>query len=179
MRRGILILSVAFATIFLSCSNGGVKGDGSEAGIVVPQNDGSYHLSVSKAVCYSDNDNPSSNTAEWSIRVSEAGRYKVWIASATLDTLNLKYSNPVKVNLLDNRLDVNPECDRVVTNSKEVSLPYYRADSYMGSFYFPESGQYTLQVISEKIFPAEASNFSIRPSGDTRLLSVILTPVVR
>ncbi len=179
MRRGILILTVVLTTLLWSCSNGRVTGDGSEAGLVVSQNDGSYHLSVSKAVCFSDQDNPSSNTAEWSIGVSEAGRYKVWIASATLDTLNLRYSNPVKVNLLDNRLDVNPECDRVVTDSKEVSLPYYRADSYMGSFYFPEAGQYTLQVISEKILPAEASNFNVRPSGDTRLLSVILTPVVR
>lgn len=179
MRRGIFILTVFFATILWSCNNGSVAEDGSEGDIVVPLKDGSYHLSVSKAACYSDKDNPSSNTAEWNISVGEAGRYKVWIASATLDTLNLRYSNPVKVNLLDNRLDVNPECDKVVTDSKEVSLPYYRADSYMGSFYFPEPGNYTLQVISEKIFPAEASNYSVRPSGDTRLLSVILTPVIR
>jgi len=179
MRRRILIFSVFIATLLWSCSNGRVNGDGSEGDVVVPQTDGSYHLSVAKADCYSDSDSPSSNTAEWDIMVSEAGRYKVWIASATLDTLNLRYSNPVKVNLLDNRLDVNPECDRVVADSKEVTLPYYRADSYMGLFYFPEPGRYTLQVISENIFPAEANNLSVSSSDDTRLLSVILTPVTR
>lgn len=179
MRRGILFFSIVFATVLWSCSNGRVSGEGDGTDTIVPLTDGSYNLSVSKAICYSDKDNPSSNTAEWNIKVSEAGRYKVWIASATLDTLNLKYSNPVKVNLLDNRLDVNPECDRIVTDSKEVSLPYYRADSYMGSFYFPEAGKYTLQVISEKIFPVEASNLSVKPLEDTRLLSLILTPVIR
>jgi hypothetical protein len=101
-----------------------------------PLTDGSYHLSVSKAACYSDKDNPSSNTAEWNISVGEAGRYKVLDRQRHIDTLNLRYSNPVKVNLLDNRLYVNPECEQVVTDSKEVSLPYDRADSYMGLFLF-------------------------------------------
>ncbi|MFZ0283351.1 MAG: hypothetical protein WAL29_16995, partial [Bacteroidales bacterium] len=78
--------------------------------------------------------------------------------------------------LLDNQLEVDPACDKIVRNSGEVTYPYYRADSYMGSFYISEPGQYNIQVISEKVLPKEAmNNISSRPD-DTRLMSVILTP---
>jgi hypothetical protein len=64
-------------------------------------------------------------------------------------------------------------------NSNDVKYPYYRADSYMGSFYIQEEGEYSIQVISEKAIPqkdiASASSSPIH----TKLMSVILTPMTR
>ncbi len=179
MGRRFFFMIIMTAVILWSCSENKGRMNDSADNAVLPQPDGTYSLSVAKAVCYNDVTNPSSNTAEWNIVVKESGRYKVWLSSATMDTLDLSYANPVKVHLMDNRLDVVPECDRIVLDSEEVSLPYYRADSYMGSFYISEPGQYTLQVISEKILPVEASNSQSSLSEDTRLMSVILTPMTR
>ena len=105
---------------------------------VLQQEDGTLALNMEKATCYNDEVNPSSNTAEWKVLVSKPGRFKVWLSSATKDTTDLRYINSVKISLLDNELEANPACDKIVRNSGEVSYPYYRADSYMGSFYISE-----------------------------------------
>ncbi len=146
---------------------------------VVQEADGTLALDMDEATCYSDDVNPASNTAEWNVVVSKPGTFRVWLSSATKDTTKLSYSNSVKLSLLDKFLEVNPVCDKVVLNSGEVSLPYYRADSYMGSLYISEPGEYSIQVISEKVLPKEAEFSEDMATDDTRLMSVILTPLSR
>ena len=147
---------------------------------VVQEADGTLALDMDEATRYSDDVNPASNTAEWNVVVSKPGTFRVWLSSATKDTTKLSYSNSVKLSLLDKFLEVNPVCDKVVLNSGEVSLPYYRADSYMGSLYISEPGEYSIQVISEKVLPKEAElSEAMATTEDTRLMSVILTPLSR
>ena len=146
---------------------------------VVQEADGTLALDMDEATRYSDDVNPASNTAEWNVVVSKPGTFRVWLSSATKDTTKLSYSNSVKLSLLDKFLEVDPVCDKVVLNSGEVSLPYYRADSYMGSLYISEPGEYSIQVISEKVLPKEAELSEDMATDDTRLMSVILTPISR
>jgi hypothetical protein len=146
---------------------------------ILQEADGTLALNMEKATCYSDNVNPSSNTAEWNVVVSKPGTFKVWLSSATKDTTDLSYTNSVKLSLMDKLLEVNPECDKVVLNSENVAFPYFRADSYMGSLYISEPGEYSIQVISEKVLSKEAMNNRTSAPDDTRLMSVILTPMTR
>jgi len=146
---------------------------------VLQKADGTIALKVENATCYNDAVNPSSNTAEWNVVVSKPGTYKVWLSSATRDTTSLSYINAVKISLLDKLLEVNPEIDKVVLNSADVSYPYFRADSYAGSFYISEPGEYSIQVISEKVLTKEAMNRIPSGLNDTKLMSVILTPMTR
>jgi len=141
--------------------------------------DGTLALNMENATCYSDMINPSSNTAEWNILVSKPGRFKVWLSSATKDTTDLSYVNSVKITLLDKQLEVNPECDKIVLDSEDVSFPYFRADSYMGSFYISEPGEYSIQLISEKVLSKEAMNNRSDALDETKLMSVILSPITR
>jgi hypothetical protein len=146
---------------------------------VVQKADGTLALDMDAATCYSDDVNPASNTAEWNVVVSKPGTFRVWLSSATKDTTKLSYSNSVKLSLSDKFLEVNPVCDKVILNSGDVSLPYYRADSYMGSLYISEPGEYSIQVISEKVMSKESEKSEVSASDDTRLMSVILTPLSR
>jgi hypothetical protein len=146
---------------------------------VLQKADGTLALDMKNATCYSDNVNPASNTAEWNVVVSKPGTFKVWLSSATKDTTVLSYANSVKISLMDKLLEVNPECDKVVLNSENVALPYFRADSYMGSLYISEPGEYSIQVISEKVLSKEAMNKSTSGPEDTKLMSIILTPMTR
>jgi hypothetical protein len=146
---------------------------------ILQQNDGTVSLILDKAARYSDPSNPSNNTADWNVVITTPGRYKVWLSSATKDTSNLRYASTVKISLMDDRLEANPACDKVVRNSSEVNYPYFRADSYMGSFYFSEPGEYNIQVISEKVLAKEEHSQANSLAGDTRLMSIILTPTTR
>jgi len=146
---------------------------------ILQDSDGTFALNMADAACYSDDVNPESNTAEWIVVVSKPGTYKVWLSSATKDTTNLSYINSVRISLLDKLIEVDPEIDRVVLDSDDVSYPYFRADSYAGSFYFSEPGEYSIQVISEKVLSKEARNNSSSGPDDTKLMSVILTPLTR
>lgn len=160
-----------------SCgSNNGKVGVSGNA--IVQEADGTLELSMDDATCYSDEINPASNTAEWNVFVSKPGSFRVWLSSATKDTTRLNYNNSVKLSLLDKFLEITPACDKVIHDSKDVSFPYYRADSYMGSLYISEPGEYSIQVISEKVLPKEAYN-NIPDSDHTRLMSVILSPMTR
>lgn len=144
---------------------------------ILQQNDGSIALVLDKAECYCDMANPSNNTADWDIVISQPGRFKVWLSSATKDTSSLNYENSVKISLLDNNLEVNPGCDKVVRNSVDVHYPYYRADSYMGSITVSEPGEYNIQLISEKVISQKAELKNTTLADDTKLLSVKLTPI--
>jgi hypothetical protein len=184
MRNIILgFITVALISGFYSCGNSGEKitGDNSTGGEkIVQQEDGTLSLLIEKASFYKNEGDPSCNTAEWNIVVSKPGRYSVWLSSATKDTMNLSYANSVKINLDDVRLEAKPIGDKIVLNTKEVKFPYYRADSYMGTFYIQEAGEYNLQVISEKVIKSSEIKPEVNPSEEnTKLMSVILSPMTR
>jgi hypothetical protein len=178
MSRKILTLASLVVLLVWSC---GKRSDSGTVSVntVLQGEDGTLALKIDRATCYNDAVNPSSNTAEWNFVVSKPGTFKVWLSSATKDTTHLKYINSVKISLLDKQLEVNPECDKVVLNSGDVSYPYFRADSFVGSFYISEPGEYSIQVISEKVLTKEAMNRNSSGTDDTRLMSVILTPMTR
>lgn len=165
-------------TILGSCNQNANNKNSPGPGIMASQQtDGSIHLKLEEATCYSDKVNPSSNTAEWTFAVPKPGRFKVWLCSATRDTTNLNYTAPVKISLLDNQLERNPECDKIVKNSAGVDFPYFRTESYMGTFYIPEPGEYNIQVISEKV--TEKANQDHLIADNTKLMSLILEPMTR
>lgn len=177
-----ILLPVAFLIVLNSCGNSGPKiadNNSNESEKILQQEDGTLSLAIEKASFYKNEVDPSCNTAEWNIVVSKPGRYSVWLSTATKDTMNLRYTNSVKINLDDERLEAKPIGDRIVLNANEVKYPYYRADSYMGSFYIQEAGEYNLQVISEKVGSTDVKP-EVKPSEEsTKLMSVILTPMTR
>lgn len=177
--RTQLIVLLAFAWIMLfSCKqNGGRKEDKNDASqaAVMQQQDGTISLEVNKADTYHDSQNPESNTAEWNVLVSKSGRYNVWLSSATKDTTRLEFNSAVMLNVKDDRLEARPSVDKVIHNSSDVSYPYYRAESFIGSLFLQDTGVYSIQLISDKIVP-EGQNGD-NAADDTRLLSVSLTPV--
>lgn len=182
MRRKIFVwMMVITVIIFSSCNNAVKTGDSKviTKNKVLQQKDGSISLKVDKAECYSDKENPSGNTAEWNVLVSKSGRFDVWLSSATKDTTDLKYENSVLLSILDNRLEARPACDNVILNSSDVSYPYFRADSFMGSVFIQDTGSYNIQLISEKILPRNNSVVEPADTDVTKLLSVSLTPAVR
>jgi hypothetical protein len=179
MSRKVFTIFSVVILLFWSCGRNSDSESVSENAIL-QESDGTLDLDMDKATCYSDPDNPSSNTAEWNFVVSKPGTFKVWISSATKDTTNLNYVNSVKITLLDKHIEGNPECDVVVMNSDDVSYPYFRADSYMGSLYISEPGEYSIQLISEKVISKEAmSSIESTDADITRLRSVILAPMTR
>jgi hypothetical protein len=179
-RYGLMILSGI--VLFSACKN---AGDQREVKIktvknkILQQPDGTISLKVDKADCYQDVVNPSSNTAEWNVVVSKSGRFNVWLSSSTKDTTDLKYNNSVKLNILDNRLEAHPECDKIIRNSSDVTYPYFRADSFLGSLYIQDTGSYNIQIISEKIVPKGINKGESSGSETSKLLSVFLTPITR
>ncbi len=183
MRRKNFVWIIMFGIVLLfSCKNA-VKSI-EEAKIssgdkILQQEDGTISLKVDKAACYHDMIDPSSNTAEWNVVVSKSGRYEVWLSSATKDTTDLKYKNTVMLSILDNKFEAHPACDKVVQNSGDVTYPYFRADSFIGSLYIQDTGLYSIQVISEKILPKDYKSNESSGADNTKLLSVFLTPVSR
>jgi hypothetical protein len=144
---------------------------------IMQQEDGSVSLKLDKAACYSDKVNPSNNTADWNIVISKPGRFKVWLSSATKDTTAISYVNSVRISLLDDNLLVDPKCDKIEHNSGDVTYPYYKTESYMGSVYVSEPGEYNIQVISEKVNAINGKDTKTSLSDDTMMLSVMLQPV--
>ena len=180
MKKSLLVLSLGLivSCILSTCTKSKSNQLSEEENKISQANDGSFYLKLEEASCYSDQDDPSANTAEWIFVVPNPGSYKVWLSSATTDTMRLNYANTVKISLLDHRLEKVPECDKIVKDSKDVSYPYFRTDSYMGSLYFPESGEYNLQVISEKIISG-GSEPAVSSTENTKLMSLILEPNTR
>ena len=181
-RNLFVLLIIAGITFLSSCGNNGEQKDKDSEVVndkILQQDDGTISLKVNKATCYHDMVNPATNTAEWNVVVSKTGRFNVWLSSSTKDTTNLKYQNNVMLSILDNRLEGQPKCDKIVHNSSEVALPYFRADSFMGALYIQDTGLYNIQLISEKIVPKGYINKESDGSDDSRLLSVFLTPVTR
>jgi len=180
MKRGISAFWVGSVLITIwSCSHtGSTKGQKESENRILQQNDGTISLILDKAACYSDVVNPSNNTADWNVVISKPGRYKVWLSSATKDTSDLNYANSVRISFLDDQLEATPACDKIVRNSNDVHYPYFRADSYMGSVYVSEPGEYNIQLISEKVIAKNTESHTTLAEG-TKLMSVMLTPITR
>jgi hypothetical protein len=177
---GLLILSGV--TLFYSCNNIGEQKETKNKIVqnrILQQEDGTISLKIDKAECYQDMVDPSSNTAEWNVFVSKSGRFNVWLSSATKDTTDLQYSNSVMLSILDNRIEGHPACDKIIHNSSDVTYPYFRADSFMGSLYIQDTGLYNIQVISEKIVPKDYKKGESSYAENSKLLSVFLTPITR
>jgi hypothetical protein len=180
-KPGVMLLLIV-VVLLNSCNNKSEKKDTTDINVqnkILQQEDGTISLKVDIAECYHDMVNPSSNTAEWDIVVSKSGRFNVWLSSATTDTTDLQYQNSVMVSLLDDRLEARPVCDKILPNSSDVKLPYYRADSYMGQVYIQNPGEYIIQLISEKVIPKNNQNDASLIMNKSKLLSVILTPMTR
>ena len=179
MRKVVSVLLVLAGAFLYSCSNNSgklVEGNELADNAIMQQQDGTISLEVKMADTYHDIENPESNTAEWNVVVSKSGRYDVWLSSATRDTTNLRYNNSVMLSIKDDLLEAKPSIDKVVQNSVDVSYPYFRADSFMGSLFIKDAGVYNIQVISDKILPGGATNNDPSESEWTKLLSVSLTP---
>lgn len=184
MKCKVFLVFLSVLMVFaVSCSNsesGKPVRNETAVNKIIQQDDGTISLDIRKASCYNNSSDPSSNTAEWSFVVSKAGRYNVWLSSATTDTLNLNYNTSVKITLLDERLEVKPVGDKIVLDTRDVRRPYFRADSYMGTFYIKDPGEYIIQLISEKVIPeAMATEDEKGSSSSTKLMSVFLTPMTR
>ena len=183
MGRKICGLIIIIAGILLySCTDAGVKKDTKNQIVknkILQQEDGTISLKVDKADCYQDVVNPSSNTAEWNVRVSKSGRFNVWLSSATKDTTDLKYNNSILLSFLDNRIEAHPACDKIIRNSSDVSYPYFRADSFLGSLYIQDTGLFNIQIISDKIIPKDINKGSSGNIESSKILSVFLTPATR
>jgi hypothetical protein len=175
----MVLLFLAMTLIIYSCANSGNSPDKtiSKTSEKIKQNDdGSIDLHIENAACFNDNTNPSGNTAEWTFIVSKPGRYKVWISSATIDTMDLQYHNKVKISFQDEWLDIKPVRDKIVLNASDVKYPYFRADSYMGIFYIQEPGEYSIQVISDKVIAQSDNSLPASEPDHTKLISLFLTP---
>jgi hypothetical protein len=181
MRRRLFPIICGLTIVLAwSCSQQGTTKNTQEAdNRILQQEDGTVSLKLEKAVCYNDAVNPTNNTADWNIVISKPGRFKVWLSSATKDTSGLSYSSSVKVNILDDHLEVTPEVDKIVHNSNDVPNSWFRADSYVGSFYVSEPGEYNIQVISDKVIAKNTGSMHNPQVDDTMLLSVMLTPAIR
>ena len=83
------------------------------------------------------------------------------------------------LSILDNRIEVLPACDKIIHNSSDVTYPYYRADSFLGSLYIQDTGLYNIQIISEKIVSEDIKKAESSGSDNSKLLSVFLTPITR
>jgi len=178
------ICMTAFAALLVftvsSCGNQGnpTVNDDSENRIM-QQEDGTVSLKLAEAATYNDPENPAGNTAEWEVVITKPGRYKVWLTSATKDTMDLRYSQAVKISLMDDQLEGKPVCDKILENAGIVHDSYFIAESYMGSFFIQDSGEYKVQVISEKVDPKKIARQNTSPMDDTMMISVILAPATR
>jgi len=179
MNKTIFLLAVITGiNLLISCSDPKpVSLSGAE--MIRQQADGTISLRLDKADCYVDLKNPSDNTAEWNVKVSKSGRYNVWISSATLDTTNLKYKTSVMVNVQDKMIQARPNCDRIIVNSSEVQYPYFKADSFIGSLYLQDTGQFYIQVTSEMILPKGHHLNESSAAEIAKLISVSFMPETR
>jgi hypothetical protein len=183
MKKDLFVWIVLIGiTLIVSCNNA-VRSEENRNMVaedkILQQKDGTISMKIDKAECYHDMVNPSINTAEWNVVVSKSGRYDVWLSSATLDTIDLKYKDSVLLSIRDNRFETLPIVTRVVQNSSDVSRPFYQADSFMGSLYIQDTGVYSVQVISDRILPKDFKPGGSSSDDQTKILSVSLTPAKR
>lgn len=142
---------------------------------IIQKEDGSIILELEKAFLWQDSLNPYMNTAEWSLNITNRGRYELWITSFTKDTMDLKYDSPVTVTFGDKRIRKTPVGNEIVLDSPAVKSDYYRADSKIGSVYIDRPGHYNIQVVSSKVL---ASDLNVNGKGrHTLMKSLIIKPM--
>lgn len=134
---------------------------------------GEFMLKIEDADLVQDSSDPESNTAEWSFNVEQPGRYEVWLSSITCDTMNMGFDTAVTITAGDSRLEKVPMGDEIIANDNTIRTPWYRANSEMGSVFFNKAGEYTVQVISEKVVTPTVKS----PDNKTLIKSIILKPV--
>jgi hypothetical protein len=180
-KKSFLWVAVTGLSLLYSCGNAGSKiaDNKRDENKIIQQTDGTISLKLNKADCYNDTIDPSGNTAEWDVVVSRSGQYNVWLSSATKDTTDLKYKHPVLVSIQDARLEGQPASCKIIHNSTDVSFPYFRADSFMGSMYIRDTGEFNIQVICEKILPDDIDQGTTSDEDLSKLISVSFTPVTR
>jgi len=180
MKIKILVLLVLASINFWYCSNQSDKKKAAGTNSpVMQQEDGSISLRLANAWFYNDTIDPSNNTAEWTVVISKAGSYRIWLSSATRDTTNFNYLDKVKVNLPDREYVVIPKCDKIIQNSEDVAYPYFRADSFVGSFYFSQTGEYNIQVTGEKVI-SEAKRDQPRSfTNNSKLMALLISPFAK
>ncbi len=178
MKRIILgFLIIAGIGLIFSCTNSEPQKKNSKK--ITQGDDGTISLGLDQADRYTDMDERSVNTAEWNVVVRKSGRYDVWISSATLDTTSLNYKNTVMVNVQDKMIQAIPDCDKIITNSRDVSHPYFRADSFIGTLYLKDTGEFYIQVTSEMILPEDYNIGETSAADIAKLISVSFTPATR
>lgn len=143
------------------------KADGAREGIV---------LLLADADLIQVDGNPQYNTAEWIFSVDKPGRYDIWLSTLTKDTLQLQFEDNVVITAGETRVAKKPIRDQIVTEDKSVKEPWFRADSHMGSVFFPKPGEYPVQVISDKVEPHGADISQLSTEENIHINSVILKP---
>ena len=174
---GITFLAFAMLSGLSSCKNDGSntgvgekgKADGAAAreGIV---------LLLADADLIQVDGNPQYNTAEWIFSVDKPGRYDVWLSTLTQDTLQLQFDENVVITAGETRMEKKPIRDQIVTEDKSVKEPWFRADSHMGSVYFPKPGEYPVQVMSDRVEPHGADITQLSTEDLIHINSIILKP---
>lgn len=175
---GAVVVLVLIFMVSCKSSVNQLVSDQVQTELIKQQADGTVSLKLEKAEYYNDKENPSSNTAEWRFSVSKSGRYEIWLSSATRDTLDMKYINSVRLTIRDERLELKHSGGKVIINNDDAHYPY-RADSYIGSYYIQEPGEYTIQLISEKAVLSDAGNSMPQHLQNTKLMAVSLVPMTR
>ena len=135
-------------------------------------------LRIEEAELIQVDDRPQYNTAEWLFKVDKAGRYDVWLSSLTVDTIQLHFEDSVIITAGETTLEKRPVGDEIVTEDKSVQGPWFRADSHMGSIFFPKAGEYQVQVISDRVVPHTSDLSQLSSDKRTLINSLILKPMV-
>ncbi len=168
------VFVIAILLVMVSaCNNAVNKESRLQEKEIVQELDGRILLNLKDAYLLAHKKNPKMNTAEWDFKVLNKGRYEVWLSSYAKDTMNLSYEKPVIVHFCNERLEKQPVGNEIVLDDENVCEPYFRADSKIGSILIRDSGNYKLQIISEKVLP---QGFNSNNSAITVLDQIILLP---
>ena len=175
--KGISYFLLLLAGIFAGCGNSASEKTGSDTldhNRIIQHENGTLLLSIDDADCYSDEANPVANTAEWNALIVKSGRYDIWLASATRDTISLNYRNSVHLNFKDINIDANPRCDDIILDTDNLPDSYFMANSYIGTVYIQDTGAIDVQFISEQILPKSEQGYV-----DSRFVSLCFKPEAR
>jgi len=173
-KLGLLLLIVA--ALAFSCKNSSVRSVAANDSKATAAGS-SVSLKIEDAALVEDENDPDSNTAEWNFKVDHAGRYEVWLSSITLDTLNMGFDTVVTITAGDSRLEKMPLGDKIIADAPNAEGYRFKAESEMGSVFFNAPGDYTIQVISEKVKSPADKDLSAGKEK-TLIRSLILKPVV-
>jgi hypothetical protein len=178
MLRRLGIYLLVFATLVFSCKNSAVHKDAANASNESgKKGDKNVFLKLEDAAMVQDDVHPDSNTAEWSFKVDQPGRYEVWLSSITRDTMNMGFDSVVTITAGDSRIQKMPVGDNIIADAADMKDHWFKAESEMGSVFFSKPGEYAIQIISDKV-KAPPSDLTQDNKEKTLIRSIILKPVV-